>query len=423
MVHRRVDNSANGPQQNTRRSLTAARRKSQLRLRRARTRILSASVPTLTITAVVLTGLGATSLTVAARSGGHDDTATIAARQRSAEADKPAARPKRPTPTPFRPAPTRSRPTKSTAPVTGPIPSTSSRAEPGEAGTASTAPSDQGGNPFTGKVSLESWASSSSPLYSKVPHAGGSTAAGGQSHSEAADGKALALTIPAGIAASPGNGAEVESKASYLYGSFSSRIRTADCSRQPSTGAVTGIFTYGNDGRDHDGDGITDNSEIDVEILCARPDILNLTIWTDYDEGSHAQQRVSRVIDLKAGKILSTCYLTSFDGPCNPLSGAESQPSGVPAVAGFDSSAAYHDYRIDWTADRVVFTATDDDGKPVTLWDYQGPSTRIPQRSSQYLLNLWHTDDWTPESSPSANRSPDSALTAFVDSSTVTETS
>jgi beta-glucanase (GH16 family) len=421
MVHRRVDNSANGPEHHTRRSLTAARRQSRIRLRRARTRILSASVPTMTITAVVLTGLGATSLTVAARSSSHDDTATIASRQRTADADKPGPRPKRTTPAPVRQTP-RAKPTKSTAPATGPTASTSTAAVPSKAGTGSTDPSDQADSPFTGRVSVESWASSSSPLYSKTPHAG-STVSGGQSQSDAADGKALALTIPAGAGASPDNSAEVESKASYLYGSFSSRVRTADCGRQPNTGAVTGIFTYGNDGRDHDGDGITDNSEIDVEILCARPDVLNLTIWTDFDDASNAQQRVSRVIDLKAGKILSTCYLTSFDGPCNALSGAESKPSGVPAVAGFDSSAAYHDYRIDWTADRVVFTATDGTGKPITLWDYEGPSTRIPHRSSQYLLNLWHTNDWTPNGSPSAVRPPDSALTAFVDSSTVTETS
>ena len=93
---------------------------------------------------------------------------------------------------------------------------------------------------------------------------------------------------------------------------------------------------------------------------------------------------------------------------------------GASCVAGFDSSTSYHDYRIDWTADRVVFTASSDTGTPITLWDYQGPSSRIPQQPSQYLVNLWHTDDWTPDGRPSATQAPDSALAAFVDSSTVT---
>jgi beta-glucanase (GH16 family) len=417
MVHRRVDNSANGPEPHTRRSLNATRRRS--RLRRARTRILSASVSTLTVAAVVLTGLGATSLTVAARSSGHDDTATIASRRWIPPADRPGTRPQRPTPTLAGPAPTRSEPTRTTAPAAGPTTSTSTAVAPSSTVTPSTEPADEADGPFTGAVSVEDWTSSSSRLYAQA-NRGGSGAAGGQSHDDALDGKALTLTIPADAGSSPGNAAEVESRASYRYGSFSSRVRTADCAQQRSTGAVTGIFTYGNDGRDHDGDGITDNSEIDVEILCARPDVLNLTIWTDYDEAGHAQQRVSRVIDLSAGKILSTCYLTSFDGPCSPLSGAQNRPSAVPAVAGFDSSASYHDYRIDWTAERVVFTVTDGTAKPITLWDYEGPSTRIPQQSSRYLLNLWHTDDWTPNGSPSATRPPQSPLSAFVDSSTVT---
>jgi beta-glucanase (GH16 family) len=416
MVNPRVDNPSGGPDQPTRRSLRNSRQSSARRLRRARVRVLTASIPTLTVAAVALTGLGATSLTIAARTE-PDDAATIAARHRIPATDAPVSHPRRAAPTRTRPAAAPSSPAPTKAPTAAP---TASASPSPTVSTTSPAPTASAGTLFTGTPALENWTLGSSSLYRKVTHAG-STAVGGQSDSAATDGKALALTIPAGTGSSPANAAEVDSKASYLYGSFSSRVRTADCANQPATGAVTGIFTYGNDGRDHDGDGIIDNSEIDVEILCARPDILNLTIWTDYDENSDAQQRVSRVIDLKAGRILSTCYLTSFDGSCTELSGAENSPATVPAVAGFDSSTKYHDYRIDWTADRVNFSVADDTGQSVTLWDYQGPTTRIPHTSSAYLVNLWHTDDWTPEGSSSATRSPESALTAFVDSSSVTQ--
>lgn len=238
----------------------------------------------------------------------------------------------------------------------------------------------------------------------------------GVADAAASDGKALSLTVPAGAGASPDNAAEVETRAAYRYGSFSSRVRTADCAGQPATGAVTGIFTYGNDGRDHDGDGITDNNELDVEILCARPDEVNLTIWTDYRDGDEAQRRVTRVVNLRTGKIGSTCYATSF-GDCRAITGAESMPATVTAVPGFNSATAYHDYRIDWSADRVVFTVTVD-GREITLWDYRGPADRIPQGASSYLVNLWHTDNWSP-AGLTAESAPTSPLTAWVDSSTV----
>ena len=268
--------------------------------------------------------------------------------------------------------------------------------------------------------SVENWAGSSSSLYTIQPR-GGASAASGRSDPAAGDGKALELTIPQRAGATPDHAAEVESRKTYLYGSFSSRVRTADCSKQPRTGAVNGIFTYANDGRDHNGDGIADNAELDVEILCARPWEVNLSVWTDYeerDDGTAPQKRVSRIVDLRTGRIVSTCYFTSFDGDCVAVSAAENQPASVPASPGFDSVGAYHDYRIDWSADRVVFSASVN-GADRVLWDYRGPSRRIPHRAASYLVNLWHTADWTPEGL-NATAAPTAPLTLRVDSSTVT---
>ena len=294
--------------------------------------------------------------------------------------------------------------------IASPSIAAAARATPASAARAATA----------GTASVENWAGTSSSLYTIQPR-GGSGAASGRSDTGAGDGKALELTIPKRAGATPDHAAEVESRQTYLYGSFSSRLRTADCSKQPRTGAVNGIFTYANDGADHNGDGIVDNGELDIEILCARPWELNLSVWTDYEEredGTSPQKRVSRVIDLRTGTVSSTCYYTSFDGDCVAVSAAENQPASVPASPGFDSVGAYHDYRIDWSADRVVFSASVN-GTDRVLWDYRGPSRRIPHRAASYLVNLWHTADWTPEGL-NATAAPTAPLTLRVDSSTVT---
>lgn len=276
------------------------------------------------------------------------------------------------------------------------------------------------GGDFQGTPENEDWAGNATSLYTEYAR-GGSSVTSGVSDSAAGDGKALNLTIPAGAGSSPGNAAEVASKEQFLYGSFSSRVKTADCSGQQKTGAVTGIFTYGNDGTDQDGDGLTDNSEIDIEVLCARPDVVNLTIYTDYADSTAQSQRVSRIVDLKAGKVLSTCYYTDFSGNCvEVLSGDQNSPATVPAIAGFDSSTSYNDYRIDWTQDRVLFTLTDGSGQETTLWDYQGPSERIPHRPASYLVNFWHTSDWAAEARPGSVQPPTAPLTVSVDSSTTT---
>lgn len=261
--------------------------------------------------------------------------------------------------------------------------------------------------------SVEQWGGSRSALFDLTPR-GGSTATSGREDLAASDGRALALTIPAEAGATPANAAEVVSDLSYLYGSFTTRLRTADCSRQPTTGAVTGVFTYANDGTDRDGDGLPDNAEIDVEILCAQPWVVYLSIWTDYRDSDGAQRRVTRAVDLRNGRILSTAFFTSFDSDGIALSGAENDPATIPASPGLDTSTAYHVFRISWTADRVLFTV-DEAGRSVPLWDYRGPWDRIPHRPSHFLVNLWHTSDWSPIDAPPAVAAPSAPLTTWVD--------
>ncbi|MDQ1292954.1 MAG: hypothetical protein QG608_835 [Actinomycetota bacterium] len=262
----------------------------------------------------------------------------------------------------------------------------------------------------------ENWDTTSWSLFEAVEN-GKSTVRPNTVDRAVEDGKALELRLGANPEPTPAGAAEVDSKKTFLYGTFTSRLRAADCSEQPGTGVVTGAFTYFNDGSDKDKDGLPDNSEIDFEFLCSQPNVIYLTIWTDYRASDEAQRRVTRVIDLEAGKVLSTCYLENF-GDCRALSGAEATPSTVPAVSGYSSSTAYHDYSFTWTSTGVIFW-TETDGKKITLWDYRGPRDRIPQRSAHYLLNVWHTATWPTLDDPGSVKSPTSAVSVYVDRSSV----
>ena len=66
---------------------------------------------------------------------------------------------------------------------------------------------------------------------------------------------------------------------------------------------VNGIFSYFRGG-DENGNGITDNSEIDIELLCGTPNILWLTTYTDFDDFVPGRLRkLSRKLDMRTGQF------------------------------------------------------------------------------------------------------------------------
>jgi beta-glucanase (GH16 family) len=232
----------------------------------------------------------------------------------------------------------------------------------------------------------------------------------------ARDGKTLSLVLGANPKPTPSGGAEVGTNDRWSYGTFASRLRTADCSGQSNAGVVTGLFTYFNDETDKTGDGLADNSEIDFEWLCAEPQTIYLTMWTDYRDSDGAQKRVGRAINLATGTILYTCYYTAFGDCTETLKGAEATPSTIPALAGYDSSKAYYEYGFEWKADSVVWWMVHPtSGQKIILWDYRGPRSRITQLPAAFLTNVWHTTDWPPESKPNAVQAPTRAVTVNVD--------
>nr|WP_269809444.1 glycoside hydrolase family 16 protein [Kineosporia rhizophila] len=231
------------------------------------------------------------------------------------------------------------------------------------------------------------------------------------------DGKALRLTLPADPEAGPMGGVGFETTKAYKYGTFGSRMKTADCTGQKNApGVITAAFTYSRDHADTNGNGVTDNNEIDFEILCSQPDVVWMTIWTDYSETSNNLRSISRVVNVRTGEVLYNCYITAYGKGCEkPLPG-ENLPARTTPIPGFDASKQFRTYKFDWSADRVVFYTFDNQNRKVVLWDYRGPSDRIPQSPSLFMQNVWHSANWAPFGSTAKPTRPTVANTALIDS-------
>jgi beta-glucanase (GH16 family) len=234
----------------------------------------------------------------------------------------------------------------------------------------------------------------------------------------ALDGHALRLQLNARPEPGASGGAVISSNRLYRYGTFGTRMKTADCTGQDHPGVVTGAFTYAADHSDANHNGITDNDEIDVEFLCAQPDVVYLTVWTDYSETSNDLRAITRTINLRTGTVLSTCSIVSYGTGCRPLLAGENRASGVVPSPGFNSATQFHTYLFDWQPDRVTFYLADDAGRRTELWDYRGPRSRIPDQPGWFLQNVTHTRTWDPLNGPAHNQ-PTASTAALIDSTTV----
>lgn len=229
------------------------------------------------------------------------------------------------------------------------------------------------------------------------------------------DGRVLQLELPANPISGPGGGPEIQTRSRCLYGHFSTRLKTADSASQPKAGVVTGYFTYFNDGKDYNNNGLPDNSEIDFEWLAAQPEVVYMTLWTDYRDRDAAQRRVGRAVNLRTGQILYTCYFEGF-GQCQPLSGAEAEPTAIAGMPGYNSAAGLYDYGFDWAPTGVTWWMTDPGtGRRLVLWDYRGPAARIPSVPAYFMTNVWYTSGWYPDGMPEAIERPVNPMSIFVD--------
>ena len=269
---------------------------------------------------------------------------------------------------------------------------------------------------FAAPAFSENFAGATSPYFNFLTGSG--TIASNVADAAASDGKAAKLTLPAWPGAGPGSAPNLQSGVLYGFGTFEARFKTPDCSSQPNTGLISGFFTYVNDGTDQDSNGTKDNSEIDFEILCAEPNVLWLTQWTDFQESPLAMKRIYRELDLATGTIRRTCYSEGYGTCTQDLTGSatEGQPSSIAAIPGFNSATSYYTYGWTWASNRMTwYIYHPTTGQKIILWDYQGPTARITQRQAYYMFNVWHTNNWPPPSMPNAIEAPTTPRTLSID--------
>jgi hypothetical protein len=200
----------------------------------------------------------------------------------------------------------------------------------------------------------------------------------GVSNSGASDGKVATLTRKGGQATIGTGGAEeIVSSQSFSYGTFRFRANLATCAT--SEDLVNGLFTYFNDGSTAP-DGLVINREIDIEVLCGAPWLINLTIWTEYNDDTHCKNQ-SRVVDTQAGKV----YVFANDQSNGVQTGTEDHPEFV--FPGWPQAGVFYEMGWTWAPDHLRYFLNVG-GTDVTLWDATD-ATRIPQAPMAQHFNLW----------------------------------
>jgi hypothetical protein len=203
--------------------------------------------------------------------------------------------------------------------------------------------------------------------------------------SAASDGFVARLKLPGNPALGPADhvspefASELGTNASFSYGTYRMRVELGSCAAGEE--AVNGLFTYFNDGTDHDGDGITDNSEIDIEVLCGTPRVAFLTVWTDYDGATDTFRKLTRAIDFSNGDL--------WDSPNDHEYGLD-KVGNDPTLAQPTLLDPGHfvELGFEWHADRVRYFATIG-GVEKTLWDLHD-AAHVPHLPGAIMFNIWH---------------------------------
>lgn len=205
------------------------------------------------------------------------------------------------------------------------------------------------------------------------------------------DNKCLILELPAGYnLTGPVNGINIKSKQKFHYGEYIVRMKSAKTINQVE-GVVSAFFTYFNDYwtnpvnyTDINNNGISDNSEIDIELLSAEPQVIYMTIWTDYDEVGDTPRfrKVTRKLNVATGDIYETPvgkedtydleYKGKIDTPYND----------------FNHTQNFYEYSFIWSSNSVRFYLTINNNK-IILWEFNREHM-IPKNPAYIMCNLWH---------------------------------
>ncbi len=229
----------------------------------------------------------------------------------------------------------------------------------------------------------------------------GSTTEFGVTSSGADDPATATLTFPGHpeYASTQNAGAdyvtEIASPQRFGFGTFRTRLAFGAC--QPSEDAVNAALGYFSDGSsDTNNNGITDDLEINFQVLCGAPQYVSLTVFTDYQLVGSAEQfrKLTRVIDFSNGDI--------YDTPAADQEGfVKSAPNPSFVQPGVFTPGMFYEVGFEWHAASLRFFMQID-GVDVTLWTLTD-AANIPQQPVKFVYNLWHpAAHWYPAAGKAA---------------------
>jgi hypothetical protein len=199
----------------------------------------------------------------------------------------------------------------------------------------------------------------------------------GAANAAASDGIVANLTRTGGQTAIGTAGAEeIVSNRTFAFGTFRFRLSLATCASTEEV--VNGPFAYFNDGTLAP-DGLVVNREVDIEVLCGEPWLINLTIWIEYTDDTHLKNQ-SRVVDTRTGTVY--VYAEDKEGT---QTGTENHPELL--IPGWPQAGTFYEMGWTWAADHLRYFMVIG-GTELTLWDATD-ATRIPQAPMEQHFNIW----------------------------------
>ncbi len=185
---------------------------------------------------------------------------------------------------------------------------------------------------------------------------------------------------------------EIESPRQFGFGVYRARVTFGAC--QPNEEVVSAALGFLSDGTDANQNGLTDDEEIDLQVICGARQRLYLTVFTDYEASSGEFRKLSRLIDFGTGEVFDTKAPDDDTFVKAPPVAAWVRPE----LFGTDT---FYVVGYEWHASSLRFFL-ELDGREQTLWTLSD-AERVPQRPVTFLFNLWHPDThWYPASGGAA---------------------
>lgn len=220
----------------------------------------------------------------------------------------------------------------------------------------------------------------------------------GVADSAAEDNAAAELVFPGSTSFGPGDAVgpdyvtQIATLQRFAFGTLHTRVNFGSCASTEDV--IQAVLGYYNDGTDANGNGITDDIEIDLQVSCALPQYVYLTVFTDYQADANGTmfRKLSHIVDFSTGDEYDT---PADDVDAYAASGTDANLKRPHLVA----TNAYTEVGFDWHRDQVRFFLFDG-SEEVTLWTLRDPS-HIPQLPVYLMYNLWHPDShWYPATGP-----------------------